>query len=987
MNHQIYLFKKTKNCISALLIAAIITVPAMPAVAAAELPVKVYAGANNAREIIQNITFNDISGTPATYWAKDAIYEVSALEAIKGFGDRSFRPASALSKEEALALIYRMLGRENEAQKAAEVLDATRSRDMKKQDAVAYWSDGYLQLAVNDGLITQSDFQVAMQKFQPKPGSKNRFVKADPAQRQEVAYWVAKAAKLQPLYEQQNIFNSFNDWKQTDPPKVPYIEAVLQNKIMNGKPNALFDPKGSVTREQMAQIMKNMENVVFPTRKLERKNGYIEEIYTDNVEKQGGGVSNTVLKIRGDDGKLYNITRTVSQENALDKNKEFSPGEKIPWERELVVYKNGKLSAGDVLEEKDQLEYIADSNNVVKYIKATPASMGIKESQAEIIGADVTQNTITVRDSNGNTSTYSVKDGAEILNNGKLISLAEIPADRDANLWVQNNLIIKLEVKWASPGGEEKNINGIVEDNSPALNYISLYDEGGARAKSTLRTFYYKPDVVNVQKDGKQAELGDIQPGDTVYIKLDGAGSITDISGSSNYEPVYGKIVLKQPSSLAVELDNGTQQVLPVADDVLVFNSNEVVPYDSLKEGDDVRMLLQKTPDLAKIKEITTQTYVQGISNVYKGELEEIDTASGKLNIRHPEKLYKGSWERDSQIGFLGLNLDENAKVYSEGKPLDIEKAAKEMVGKELYAAVKRSFGNEEEVEFISFRNPSSTEVVYDDTIASVDSGANKITLDKTYGAVGIGEGTIVVKDENLVSGRSLEAGDPVYVAANKSADTGAVEAGVVMAVRKPDLNLVQIYRGKLGSINNNKDFTLDNFATLDGLTWEYSGFPKTFSMTFDTRLINDGGVASVRDFTAGSDYIGNPVYVVSDGSEALLVSTAPYGAFNARGEIVSIPADFADESTSGTSQSGQTGTTETTGAGKIKLLNASVYDSSTGQWVSKDAMELGILSSTIIIKNGELVTPDRIERGDMIRVLKKDDTAAGDAYLILVEK
>lgn len=971
------LLKKKKNIVSILLILPLMLVSQSSLQAEDEVPEKVYTGISNAREIIQNISFNDMSNMPANYWAKDAIYEMAALEAVKGYGDKNFRPDKTLSKEEAIALLYRMMGREGDAQKAAEKLNEKRAGNQKKDQALAMWADGYLQLAADDGLITQADLQTAFQRFQPKPGTTKKFVRADPAQRQEVAYWAAKAMKLEPVYGQQVLFNSFNDWSQSDPVKIPYIEAVLQNKIMNGKPGGYFDPKGSVRRDQMAQILKNMEDVVFAQRLLEKRNGYVESIYQDRDEKLGGGIARKVIAVRGNDGKLYHIMTEISQEQLDKTNQEFEPGKTVTQEKELIVYKNGRPGTSDTIEEKDQLDYIVDADNNVKFIKAVPGSSAVKEVEAKIVGVDDVNSTITIQDNLGNIATYSVIKNAEILHNGKPITLSEVQKDRRASLLIKNKLVVKMEVKLAGAGGLDDDIFGIVEDNNPSLRYISLYDEEGLKDESRFRIYNYVPENVEVEKNHKKATMNDIEPGDTVHIILGEDGNVKELSGADNYEVAYGRIVFKEPSSLAVEYSDGTQQVLDVANDVIVILDRKVGTYDNLRDGDYVRMLLQKTPEMTRIKEITSQTYTQDISNVYKAELGSMDVSSGKVVLKHPEKLYKGQWERDAQVGFLALKVDDNVRIYDGGKQLDMEKANKLYIGRDVYVAAKRSFGNEEVAQMLTFRDPSSKEVVYDDTVSSVVSGSNVLTLGKIFDPIKFGDATIVVKDGQLITGRSLWPNDLVYVAANRDIDSGTVEAGVIMTVKKPDLNLFQVYRGKLGQIKANKDFTLETFSILKGVTWEYNGIPKTFIINYNTRIIGEDGVINVRDFTPYSEenYIGQNIYVVANETEALLISTAPYGAFNVRGEVVGMEAES-------TSDSG-----ETAGTGKIKLIDASIYDKDNGQWNNKGSLELGVLTNTIVIKNGELVTADKIERGDLVRILKKDDTIEGDAYLILVEK
>jgi hypothetical protein len=196
---------------------------------------------------------------------------------MKGYGDRYFGLSITISKEQAIAIAYRAAGREADAQIAAETLDNARQAADKKKNAISMWSDGYLQLAADEGLITTQELNDAFNKDQTTLIPGISFIRTEPAERQDMAVWIAKALKLQPVYGQNNIFNSYNDWKDADSIKIPYIEAALQNKIMNGNGAGSFNPTGKVTREQAAQIIENAENVILPIMKYQIKTGTVEE--------------------------------------------------------------------------------------------------------------------------------------------------------------------------------------------------------------------------------------------------------------------------------------------------------------------------------------------------------------------------------------------------------------------------------------------------------------------------------------------------------------------------------------------------------------------------------------------------------------------------------------------------------------------------------------------------------------------------------------
>lgn len=932
--------------------------------AAVETPEKVYTGVDNARQIIQNINFKDVAALPANYWAKDAIYEASALEAVKGYGDSNFRPGQRLSKEEAIALIYRMMGKEADAQKAAEALNARKASNAKKTDAVKMWADGYLQLAYNDGLIKQADYQTAMQRFQPKPGTKNRFVRADPAQRQEVAYWVAKALKLEPVYGQQNIFNSYNDWSKSEPAKIPYIEAVLRNNIMNGKPGGYFDPLGAVQREQMARIMKNMEPLALKARGYDKKSGYIEKVFTDSEEKQDGGTTAKRFAVRGEDGKLYYILTQTLISQANPKDKEYSPGGAASTERELVVYKNGKLSTAEVLQPDDQIDFVAAPDNEIKFVNVRASSMVEKIVKGVVENVDSAGNTISVSSDTG-VNTYNVSTNAAILDEGKAVSLGDIKKDKAVVLTLENNIVTKINAGLQKPGQEAGDISGIVEENNPELRYISLYEELGTKSQNLLRTYNYKPETVEVIRNGKPAAPKDVQPGDAVFLKRGENNEIILISASDNYENAYGKVISKQTSSLGVEYDDGAQQVLNLDPDVIIISDRKAVKLSDINEGDYVRMLLQKTPEMTKIKEITIKTASSDINNIYKGELADANALTQTIRIKYPEKYRKGKFERTLDVGFLELKADDKVRIFNGVTPVSLEDAGKLYIDRTIYMAVRKDFGGQEAVVMACLKEPSAKEALYDDKIFSTAPGAGSVKINSLADSIRYNDSTIVVRDGRLTSGRSLAKNDSVYIVSNNAVDSSSKEAKIIFASKESADNPVGIFRGRIGYINTNKNFTLSSYAVLDGLTWQYTNSPKTFDISYNTRVFSTGGLDNVRDFVYMSDWTGNPVYVIADGTEALLVSNASYGAFNARGEV---STDVGD-------------------TGSIKLVNASLYNPDTGNWEASAGISLKILSNTVIIKENESIKAEDIEAGDIVRILKKEKTTDGDACLILVEK
>ncbi|OPZ88564.1 MAG: hypothetical protein BWY74_03085 [Firmicutes bacterium ADurb.Bin419] len=150
---------------------------------------KIYTGIDAVGTILNNIDYRDVKQSGV--WSKEAICEVSALEVMKGYGNRTFGRTNSVTKEQALTMIYNAVGREADAQIAAELIDATRTAANRKNYAPAMWSDGYLQLAATDGLISAEDFVDAM-ALDRSAFTAASFVRESAAKRQDVAFWAAK---------------------------------------------------------------------------------------------------------------------------------------------------------------------------------------------------------------------------------------------------------------------------------------------------------------------------------------------------------------------------------------------------------------------------------------------------------------------------------------------------------------------------------------------------------------------------------------------------------------------------------------------------------------------------------------------------------------------------------------------------------------------------------------------------------------------------
>lgn len=305
---------------------------------------EVYYGFETYKDLYNNINFQDINN----HWAKQSILRASALSIIKGMGNNRFYPNSTLTKEQAVILLVRLMGLEETAQKAGEELEI--DNDTGKYiilDHNSYWSKGYIQVALNENILTQDDIDKITtftyeeeeemesdvedlydnyfydynlnndqlnniyDELQEKINHRNSWQKS--VNREQVAVWVYRALGLEPIYgiDQNKVF-TLADYENIDTKNIPVIEAILQKGIMSGNSQGSFNPNNSITRGEMARMLDNISRDFLLNRGFKIGTGVVEEIGIHAMSQDGIAFQQRQFTIKNDDNSLINI---ISEES------------------------------------------------------------------------------------------------------------------------------------------------------------------------------------------------------------------------------------------------------------------------------------------------------------------------------------------------------------------------------------------------------------------------------------------------------------------------------------------------------------------------------------------------------------------------------------------------------------------------------------------------------------------------------------------------
>ncbi len=1000
-------FKKFCQKLTAFVISALMLTACLSSQAAStsETPEAFYTGIEGVSVILNNLSFTDLGNIDEN--TRRAIYETGALNIFKSYGRRTFGLNDPVQKDEAMAMAYTLAGRESEVQKTGESINSSRPAGERKSDPLEVWQDGALWLAAREGIISANDLNDALLQDQSDlpQGSFNR---NDPVTRQEFAAWLAKVLKLQPISDQQKLFNSYRDWMRADPDKIPYIEAMLQNDIMSGDDRGYFYPLQAVTRRQAVEIARNASRYHLTSLKL-IKTGTIEKITVKKDFSSEGPADVKILDVRNSNGYLHRITLRIPAANSGMNVNGINDTIASQGENDLVVLKGEVLGNSSLLKTGDRIEYILSQDNTVRFVYVFSSANEIRYLLARINGIDRENLKLDVTqiseleypnvdlgtgsesfdiNSGQIDAIYTYSNNIEVYEGDSRSDIKNIAPGITAILTVRgDNMVTGLKAVELNLGKVQQGIvAGIVEDNNPQLGYITLYNEDGtgispqARRQMLLRrTFiYYDTYGIEVLKDGQKAGIDDVEPGDSVFLQLDDDGYVKAISAVSNYTVRYGRVISKRPSGITVRFENGNSQVLSVDDSVIVVADGRLSDYSNVKDGDRVKLILHITPRSTKVKEIVVEDSRHYMTGIYKGQVLYINPMSNTVVLQNLEAFDRGRWVKGGQNLFTGIKLADEYSLYFRGREISLKESDR-LGGLNAYIAVQKDYGGEEKAVVVSFMNGYDAEVTYDDSVRSVAYGSGEIRLFKENRSIKYDEGSIIIKDGRLVTGSSIEQSDTVYVSAVRDYSSSNFYAGVIQIEKRSGGSGFDIYRGRIRSIEEGRSFTVESFSRFEGNSWKYFNTPKTFNITYDTRLLDENGVASMGNFVGYGEnsYLGKVVYIVASDLESVVISTAPFGP-----EGTTVKGTVYEMAGGSTGEEG----TVTEEPDELKIYDTAVYDAARDEWKDGSEMTLSILKNSIILKDGRIIRPSEIKKGDRVKVYRKGSGSIGEAYIILVE-
>lgn len=516
---------------------------------------------------------------------------------------------------------------------------------------------------------------------------------------------------------------------------------------------------------------------------------------------------------------------------------------------------------------------------------------------------------------------------------------------------------------------------GIVVENEPDLGYLVYRNADGRKITATYyskqmrvekQPYYEAGDRIgyidelfpNFQFDARDTTVGNIKPGDNIYVQLDDQGAIKYISAYNDYITRYGKVQSwtmggQGAGELVLQDDIGRLYSYTISYDTPITKVGKNYTLGQLKTGEWIKVLVsQKILGEGIIVEDALEILVDAdsrvISDVYAGELVSADAYKNSINMKSAQALGKNGWGPYKNV--LTLKAEPRVlKSYFLGNPVSWDYISRTLskAGGTVYAAVEDFRGKSSAVKF-NFqskmqRTLAASQVIY------TSPGVIKLLSGET---LYIAEDAIVVKDKRLVDYNSIQIGDVV-----QPVITGEQKVAVANILPAKTTGDLQIFRGRIKKIEDRQVFEVETFSMLEDNTWYFHPTPRTFSIGTYTKFYGKEGLIpnGIEGFLSyGKDsQVGEVYTVIAVGDEARAIVSIPYTKESIKGEVYAAEGE------------------------NISIKDVYYYHTSQKKWLEYSrkniGTKLGIGPSTIIIKDGKVIRPSSLEPGDELLVMLEE--------------
>lgn len=510
-------------------------------------------------------------------WAKTAVEEMADAGLIKGYEDGSFRPDNAVTKQEALILIARVLGFTEKSSAEYIKIASDIYAETLAQLSTPYKDEiGYL---LYRGIITTDDLAIYASNTEA----------THPLKRYEAAVLLTKVFERDlASVESAEIKIAFDDMADIPATAKAYVNYVCDKGIMNGMGENLFMPNEKLTRAMIATLLYR----IIPVLDYDYAEGSLLR-YDE---------SSSSLRLTSTDDETVTYTVNTKVPAVLDgsnsKIADFSAGTKV-----RVTFSGADVIFVEGISSTFETTVTGIYNGYEVYEDAT---------------------TILIKDAKTNKSTsYPISTSITVTKNNKASSISDLVKTDYISASIKAGKVIHIHAE-----DKTVKVNGVVDS-------ITLEPEFALNVEVDGNIISYTPaDNVTVRRNSKTVELSDIAAGDKVKLTLV-YGLISEISATSTKVTETGtisEILISNTPALTVVIDGETETYY-IARNAEIKTANGTTIYD-LRLGDTIKMIIEgKTiTDIEIVTSSVSSTNITGI-------VENVESSYGYIKLVNSTSL------------------------------------------------------------------------------------------------------------------------------------------------------------------------------------------------------------------------------------------------------------------------------------------------------------------------------------------------------------
>ncbi|MCY9657264.1 S-layer homology domain-containing protein [Paenibacillus chondroitinus] len=470
------------------------------------------------------LSFPDVK---SDYWGIRHISKLALEGIIEGYEDGAYRAENSVSQQDVLIMAVRMMGLQDEVNN---MTSTTVFPDFMLVDSYAR---NYVAVALQKGLITNEE---------EKERSSSDKSKENWGQRKATREWVAeiviraigKGAFAQSLSETQTTFNDNSSISATS---LGYVNAAVALKVVDGFEDGTFQPKGAVTRAQMAAFLSRSQKEL-TSLPAHAKKGYLTTLTSGTIGLMDKEGNTSTYKISPNTVFYGNKNDTAIDPKELQETYEVS-----------IVEVNGVAYYVEII--KDELQ------------------MDIKEGKLLKLNMSTMKATLDDFESYDLASDVAVTD-----TEGRGLSLGDIVTG--STIQLRKSKIVNTD-KYTSIIVKQvpvnKTANGAIQNLNKDAAQITLLDTESGQPES----YSFSSALIITSTDNSLADLNSLHIGDVVEYTI------------KNSEVV--KISVKKQADVGVSIE-GTFKEFSEDKSTLLINKTTGKPVDAYELSENVKVVI-----------------------------------------------------------------------------------------------------------------------------------------------------------------------------------------------------------------------------------------------------------------------------------------------------------------------------------------------------------------------------------------------------------